>query len=203
MELEIEVIKRKFLNADYPPKFLNSVTHQFFIPKNKDWFIIPPNLFEESKSFILVEIRYCEENENASKHFIKKFETFTSRCYGIAIKWVTRKVKLLFKVKRQNPHPSCVIYRSKCSCGEEYIGETERNVEKRWTEHNNPTEKTEPARHFSNNIGHLFAWEILIPAPKEKQTWTILEAVFIAVQKPSLNEQVKSNIFHLFRNGIP
>ena len=34
-------------------------------------------------------------------------------------------------------HPSCVIYRGKCSCGEEYIGETEKNVEKRWSEHIN------------------------------------------------------------------
>ena len=32
----------------------------------------------------------------------------------------------------------------KGSCGEEYIGETERNMEKRWSEHNNPREKCEP-----------------------------------------------------------
>ena len=57
--------------------------------------------------------------------------------YRIAIKWITRKVKSLFKVKSKNRHPSCVIYRVKCSCGEECIGETERNVQKRWSEHNN------------------------------------------------------------------
>ena len=167
--MEIKVIKRKFRNADYPPKFLNSVINRFFTPKNKDSFIIPPDPFEESKPFILVEITYCEENENASKHFIKKFEAFTNQCYRIEIKWITRKVKPLFKVKNKQPHPSCVIYRGKCSCGE-YIGETERNVEKRWSEHNNPTEKTEPARHSSNNIGHLFAWEILMSTPKETNT---------------------------------
>ena len=73
--MDIKVIKRRFLNADYPPKFLNSVIHQFFTPKNNDSFIIPPDLFEESKPFILAEIPYCEENENASKHFIKKFNS--------------------------------------------------------------------------------------------------------------------------------
>ena len=31
--------------------------------------------------------------------------------------------------------------------------------EKRWSEHNNPTEKTEPTRHLSSNISHLFAWK--------------------------------------------
>ena len=29
-----------------------------------------------------------------------------------------------------------------------------------------------------------------------------MEEFFIVVQKPSLNEQVKSNAFHHFRNGI-
>ena len=93
----------------------------------------------------MVEILYFEENENASKHFIKEFKTFTNHRYRISIKWITRKVKSLFKVKSKNLHPSCVIYRGKWSCGKEYIGETERNVEKRWSEHNNPTEQTEPA----------------------------------------------------------
>ena len=67
-----------------------------------------------------------------------------------------------------------------------------------WSEHKNLTGKTESARYFSSNNGHLFAWEILMPAPKDKLTRKNLEAFFIAVQKLSLNEQVKSNIVHLF-----
>ena len=43
-------------------------------------------------------------------------------------------IKSLFKVKSRTPHPSRVIYRGKCSCGEKYIGQTEKNVEKRWSE---------------------------------------------------------------------
>ena len=104
--MEIKVIKHKFLNPDYRPKFLNSVMHQFFTPKNNDSFIIPPDLFEESKPFILFEVPYCEENQNASKHSIKKFKTFTNHCYRIAIKWITRKEKSLFKVKSNN----CILY---------------------------------------------------------------------------------------------
>ena len=41
-----------------------------------------------------------------------------------------------------------------------------------------------------------------MPPPKDKRTRKNLEAFFIAVQKPSLNEQVKANFLHLFRNGI-
>ena len=46
-EMEIKVTKRIFRNADYPPKVLNSIIHQFFTPKNNHSFIIPPDLFEE------------------------------------------------------------------------------------------------------------------------------------------------------------
>ena len=104
--MEIKVIKPKSRNADYPSKFLNSVINWFLTPKNDDSFIIVLDLFGESKPFLLVELMYCKENENTSKHFTKKFEAFTN--YR-AIKWLTRKVKSLFKVKKKNQHRSCVI----------------------------------------------------------------------------------------------
>ena len=62
-EMEVKVIKGKFRNADYPPKLLNSVINQFLTPKNNDPFIIPLDLFEESKPFILVEIAHFEEKK--------------------------------------------------------------------------------------------------------------------------------------------
>ena len=67
-------------------------------------------------------------------------------------------------------------------------------MEKRWSYHNNPTEKTKPARPLSNNIGHLFAWASLMSALKEKRTRRNWEPFFIAFQKPYFNEQVKSNV---------
>ena len=51
------------------------------------------------KPFLLIEVPCCEINETASTHFIKKFHQFATVKYGIAIKWITRKVKPLFKVK--------------------------------------------------------------------------------------------------------
>ena len=35
-EMKIKVIKRKFQNADYLPKFLNSIINQFLARKNND-----------------------------------------------------------------------------------------------------------------------------------------------------------------------
>ena len=58
-------------------KFLLKVCkcHSSFItPLDKDEsFIIPPNMFTVKKQFLLLEISYCEQNEIASKQFIKKF----------------------------------------------------------------------------------------------------------------------------------
>ena len=61
---EIPEIKHKFLNGDYPLKFINSVIKQFRQKsREKDDFTIPPSLFEIQKRIILVEILYCLKNE--------------------------------------------------------------------------------------------------------------------------------------------
>ena len=60
---------------------------------------------------------------------MKKFDVFTDNKYDIRIKWITKKVKQLFKLKSRNPHPSCVIYEGVCSYQDSCIDETTRNVE--------------------------------------------------------------------------
>ena len=57
----------------------------------------------------------------------------------MVITWKTRNIRLLFPLKNKNNYKSCVIYKGDCSCRLHYIGETKRNVEVRWNEHNNPT----------------------------------------------------------------
>ena len=105
-------------------------------------------------------------------------------------------------MKDKNKHLSCRIYKGSCSCGEVYVGETKRNVSTRWNEHEHPHGNSEPAKHLSNNPDHQFAWTVLSAAPSDNRTRKNLEASFIAVLKPSLNEQVHQNILNLFRNGM-
>ena len=95
--------------------------------------------------------------EIASKRLIKKFHQFTCDKYDIAVKWLTKEVKSLFPLKDCNLHLSCKIYKGICSCGETYIGETIRNVEERWSEHNFADNKSEPAKHLADKHKHLFA----------------------------------------------
>ena len=205
---EVNRIKNKFSRAGFPVKFTESVIRDFNDKNsaqpinNEDEFIIPPWLFKESKRFILVELPYCKTNEIVAKHFLRKIHQFTDESYDIAIKWHTRKIRSLFPLKDRNPHPSCVIYKGTCSCSACYVGETARNAETRWNEHNDPTKKSEPSCHLNKNVEHSFTWEIISSAPKHMRKRKILEAYYIAKIKPDLNDQVKSHTLNLFRNGV-
>ena len=102
-DIEIRAIKAKYNKAGYPRRFIESVIRDFITPLDKnESFIIPPNMFTVNKPFLLLEIPYCEQNEIASKRFIKKFHQFTGDKYDIAVKWLTKKVQSLFPLKDRN-----------------------------------------------------------------------------------------------------
>ena len=84
-------------------------------------------------------------------------------------------------MKDKNLYPACKIYYGKCHCGEDYVEETIRNTATRWSEHNNPTYKSEPAKHIKSHIGHLLDWSILCNAPYNSQIRKDLEALFIGI----------------------
>ena len=128
-----------------------------------------------------MDITYCPKSREFSKRFMKKFDVFTDNKYDICIKWITKKVKQLFKLKSKDPHPSCVIYEGVCSCQEPYIGETARNVEIRWQEHEDVQKDSEPAKHLKNNPTHSFTWKVLLPASSIRRIRQNMEASIIAL----------------------
>ena len=109
-------------------------------------------------------------------------------------------MKTLFKLKDPCIHPACKIYKGVCICGETYIGETIHNVT-RWKEHNTPLDKSNPSKHINSHLDHIFTWSIICNAPTNKLKWKITEAYFIAIIKPTLNDQLDSDLY-LLRNGI-
>ena len=68
-------------------------------------------------------------------------------------------------------------------------------------EHNTPSVKSNPAKYLSDNIDHSFTWKVICNALNRKHACKILEAYFIATMKPSLNDQIDSDLLHFFRNG--
>ena len=72
-------------------------------------------------------------------------------------------------------------------------------------EHNNANEDkgtSEPAKHLRNFQNHSFTWSIIANAHKNTRTRKNLEAFFIALERPTINDQTYSNKLKLFRNGI-
>ena len=62
--------------------------------------------------------------------------------------------------------------------------------------------KSEPAKHLRQNLTHSFVWSTISSAPNNTRTRKNLEALFIEIKKPPLNEQSQSNMLNLFRHGI-
>ena len=83
-----------------------------------------------------------------------------------------------------------------------YIGQTKRNVEIRCAEHNNPSLNSEPAKHLIRYSDHMFSWKILCNASSSAGLRKNLEASFIALLRPTLNEQKDFERLILFRNGV-
>ena len=99
----------------------------------------------------------------------------------MVITWKSRNMRSLFLFKDKNDYKSRDIYKGVCSCGSRYIGETKRNAEVRWNEHNNPTKSSEPSKHLRSNINHCFTWAVISNAPKNAKTRKNLEASYIAL----------------------
>ena len=129
LNAEVDRIKRKFLNVGYPIKFIESVIRDFNTPPNPDLDVIIPTWLFDDRFFISVKILYCPKNEELSRKFINKLVMFTNNKFKFNITWSTRKIRSLFPLKDRVKHVSCVIYQGVCSCGETYIGETERIAE--------------------------------------------------------------------------
>ena len=147
----------------------------------------------------LLSVLYFSEIKLSGK---LKLNQLTDNVYKVAVNWKTKKVKNLFSLKSRNPHPSCKIYLGVCSCNETYIGETKRNVGIRWGEHDDSRKSSEPAKHLKENPDHTFSWSIIMNASTNARVRKNLEASWVALKKPTLNNQVDSKKLILFRHGV-
>ena len=89
-----------------------------------------------------------------------------------------------------------------CVCDDTYIGETIRNVDIWWNEHEDIRKESEPAKHLRKNLNHKFKWETLLQAPKNYWMQKNLEASFIAIMGQTLNNELDTKKLYLFRNGV-
>ena len=105
-------------------------------------------------------------------------------------------------MKDKNLYPSCKIYYGLCLRVEDYVRETKINVSVRCDEHNKLSNKSKPAAHLEQNNDHYFFRRILGNASSNTRTRENIEAFFIAIMRPILNEQIDSDALILFRNSV-
>ena len=201
---EVKIIESKFINANYPIKYVKSVIKDFNnkTTEQEDEPLIPDWLFDERK-FLAIKIPFCEKNESYSKRFQDKLNDYTEGKFNPVIIWQTRKVNSLFTVKDKVLHTSNAIYEGICSCTNTYIGETDRNNITRWKEHNNPNHNSDAAKHILNNSSHSYQWTILRLTNYKTNKRRILEALYIAKYKPEINNQLEMHKLILFKHGVP
>ena len=150
----------------------------------------------------MLDYPIAKKNEKYIFEFSKRLSKFTNDEIDFKIIWSTRNIKSLFPLKDKITYKSNVIYEGKCTCGGVYIGETKRNAETRWSEHSPASGKSEPAKHIRNYHDHEIKWKVLTIAPRNCNKRKILEAFYININKPSLNNQLETKSLRLFRNGI-
>ena len=200
-------MRQKFYNTGYPSPFTNSVIRDYEHKQNKrqdqeDKYIVPPNFFKMVKESILVEFQYCPQNELVAKRFLSTFHQLANQKFQVNIKLITKKVKSLFSLKDKNLYPACQIYKGMCVSDETYIGETIRNVDIHWNECKDTHRVSEPVKHLRENLNHKFKWGTLLQAAKNCLQRRNLEASFIAIMGPTLNNQLDAKKLYLFRNSV-
>ena len=75
-------------------------------------------------------------------------------------------------------------------------------VKVKWKGNNNSTKVSELSKQLRNNIDHCFIWTIIPNASRNAKTRKNLEASYIALWKPDLNEKKTFERLALFRNGV-
>ena len=61
---------------------------------------------------------------------------------------------------------------------------------------------SEPSIHLKNDPTHSFTRKVLISASINDRVRKNIEVSFLAVSRPSLNEQIDSKMLLLFQNGV-
>ena len=93
------------------------------------------------------------------------------------------------------------MYKGKCNCGKNYIGEIGWNVTIRWDELSDIGKNSELAKHLYQFPEHMFNWEIFGRVPNEVRQRKIHEE-YVMCLCPTLNNQMELTSLTLFQNGV-
>ena len=85
-----------------------------------------------------------------------KYHKLINNSFRMILTWKTRNIRSLFPLKGKNKYKPCDFYKGDCTCCLRYIGETKRNADVRWNEHNHLSKSSEPSKNIRSNINQYF-----------------------------------------------
>ena len=143
--------------------------------------------------------------QKSIKGFLRKFDPCGTKFEIIFIDKTT-KLKNVFNFKDKGSHlmRNNVVYKLECSCGANYIGETERNLYARMDE---PTitkvtgsSLSAVGQHLADNSDHTVHFEnpVILGCSPHRYKLLIKEAIYIQEHQPSLNVQVEAKKLLVF-----
>ena len=138
-------------------------------------WLFHPSYFKFRRKICFYKHHSVEQMRKEQKAFLNKFYDFTYEKVKLIFRWKIQNLKSLFSLKDKDLHHACKIYKGICSCESTYVGETKRNVEVRYSEHNHPSRKSEPSKHLHQNINYVFTCLVICSAPKSDRTRKILK----------------------------
>ena len=83
------------------------------------------------------------------------------------------------------------MYDGKCNCGENYIGETGRNVTIIWNEHSGMCKNSEPAEHLYQSPEHSFNLKIFRRVGNKVRQRKIHEGYYVMCLRSTLNNKLE------------
>ena len=92
----------------------------------------------------------CDSNKSRAQHH-------SSLKLGSRLRYLnTRNIRSFFQIKDNVKYYRCVIYEVNCSFGENYDGESVRNVVLRWAQYEDPNKQSEQTKHLKYFPDHQF-----------------------------------------------
>ena len=159
-------------------------------------------MIDETK-FLVTRLIFAPINAKFSKCFKSNLQIYINGKVRFYINWIIHQIQSLFGSKDKVQHLNCVIYKSACPCGADYIGQMIRNVNiMNWAWKQND-KNSKCTKHLLEHFDHEFHWSLLSITPRNICWQKILEAYFIKIMEPSLNSQINIVMYlTFFRNSI-
>ena len=157
---------------------------------------------EKTKS-VYFQLPYIGKTSNQIENEIRKSLEKTATSYKLIMVHGTSTIGQYFKHKDTQSllHTTAVVYQLKCSCGQNYIGQTRRNIKLRLKEHQpNNHGKSDVANHLIENPNHNidFSNPKILAKDNNWRKLRIKETLLIQNFQPSLNSDDASVPLYLF-----